>query len=244
MLQYAAYAESRSNHPIALSILNAYGNGIDDSKIKFYEEVPGHGIITKIEDKKVSIGNERMMNREHIAIPETLSDKNGTLLHVGINGEYAGFITISDKIKDDAKATISEMRKLGIKKLVMLTGDSPKTGRRVGGQLGLDEVYSSLLPADKVEIIETLQKDKPSKEKLIFIGDGINDAPVLARADIGAAMGGLGSDAAIEAADIVLMTDEPSKLISAIKITKNEVYSVAEYIFFTRVKAVVLILGL
>lgn len=244
LLQYAAYAESRSNHPIALSILNAYGNGIDDSKIKFYEEVPGHGIITKIEDKKVSIGNERMMNREHIAIPETLSDKNGTLLHVGINGEYAGFITISDKIKDDAKATISEMRKLGIKKLVMLTGDSPETGRRVGGQLGLDEVYSSLLPADKVEIIETLQKDKPSKEKLIFIGDGINDAPVLARADIGAAMGGLGSDAAIEAADIVLMTDEPSKLISAIKIAKKTKCIVWQNIYFSLgVKAIVLILG-
>ena len=244
LLKYTAYAKSRSNHPIALSIIDMYGKQIDNSQIRSYEEVSGHGIIAQIGENIVVAGNKKLMIRENIVLPKDALEITGTIIYVGINGGYGGLITISDKTKDDSRSTINDLRKMGVKRLIMLTGDTPETGEKIGKELGLDKVYSGLLPAEKVEIIESLEKDKPSKGKLIFVGDGINDAPVLARADIGAAMGGLGSDAAIEAADIVLMTDEPSKLISGIKIANKTSRVVWQNIYFSLgVKVIVLILG-
>ncbi len=242
LLEYAAYAESYSNHPIALSIVDAYASKIEQDRIDQYEEIPGHGIKVRIGGIKVEAGNAKLMKQENIDFREV--ETLGTLVHIAIDHVYAGNIVISDEVKEDAASAIKALKALGIKKTVMLTGDLKATGDKIGKQLGLDEVYSELLPADKVERFEYFETHKSSGGKIAFVGDGINDAPVLARADIGIAMGGLGSDAAIEAADIVIMTDEPSKIVTAIKIakrTRNIVYQ--NIAFALGVKLLVLILG-
>jgi Cd2+/Zn2+-exporting ATPase len=242
LIEYAAYAESYSNHPIALSIISAYNAEIDRNRIKNYREIAGHGITVNVDGKEVLAGNNGLMVSENIRYNEVRT--HGTVIYVAVNKKYAGNIVISDEVKADSANAISELKSLGIRKTVMLTGDLKVVGDNIGKQLGIDEVYSELLPADKVEKIESLESDKSHNGKIVFVGDGINDAPVLARADIGIAMGGLGSDAAIEAADIVIMTDEPSKVASAIKIahrTKNIVYQ--NIVFALVIKAIFLVLG-
>ncbi len=242
LIEYAAYAESYSNHPIALSIMSAYNTEIDKNRIENYQEIAGHGIKVNVNGKEVLAGNTRLMVSENIKYNDV--ETLGTVVHVAINNKYAGNIVISDEVKEDSAHAIKELKSLGIKKTVMLTGDLKTVGDKIGKQLGLDEVYSELLPADKVDKLELLDSKKSPKGKLVFVGDGINDAPVLARADIGMAMGGLGSDAAIEAADIVIMTDEPSKIASAIKIAKRTRSIVFQNIVFALgVKAIFLVLG-
>lgn len=242
ILEYAAYAESYSNHPIALSIMNAYNKEIDKTEISDYDEISGYGIKVTVKGRLVLAGNTKLMIKENISYEYI--DEIGTVIHMAIDGKYAGYIVISDEIKDDSKKTLQALKDIGVKKLVMLTGDNKIVGERIAKDLGLDEVYTELLPDQKVEILEILDKQKSSKGKLVFVGDGINDAPVLARADIGIAMGGIGSDAAIEAADVVLMTDEPSKLVKAIEIAKWTRSIVWQNIIFAMtVKGVVLLLG-
>lgn len=242
LLEITAYGESFSNHPIALSILKTYGKEIDKTKIENYSEISGHGISVNVDKKEVFIGNTKLMNKENIDIINPKSV--GTIIHVAIDKVYAGYIVISDKVKDDSQLAIKELKSIGIKQTAMLTGDSKLVGESVGKEIGLDEVYAELLPTDKVEKLELIDSKKSSKGKLAFVGDGINDAPVLARADIGIAMGGLGSDAAIEAADIVLMTDEPSKLVTSIKIAKRTKKIVWQNIIFAlSIKMLFLILG-
>lgn len=242
LIEYAAYAESFSNHPIATSIMKEYGKEVDKAKVESYDEISGHGTKVIVDEKEVVAGNVKLMNKENISYRNV--ESIGTIVHVSVDGKYAGNIAISDEVKDDSKIAIETLKALGVKKAVMLTGDTKKAGERVGHELGLDEVYSELLPTDKVEKLESLDSQKPSKGKLVFIGDGINDAPVLARADIGIAMGGLGSDAAIEAADIVIMTDEPSRISSAIKIAKKTQKIVWQNIVFAiGVKLIFLIMG-
>ncbi len=242
LLEYTAYAESYSSHPIAISILKAYGKEINKNEIENYDEISGHGIKVSVKGKRILAGNKKLMAKEKITYD--VADATGTVVHVAIEGKYAGYIVISDEIKDDAQKAMIELKEIGVKKLVMLTGDSKLVGEKIASQLGLDEVYAELLPDQKVEKLEMLEKQKTTKGKLLFVGDGINDAPVLARADVGVAMGGLGSDAAIEAADVVIMTDEPSKLVDAIKIAKRTRSIVWQNIFFAfSVKAVVLVLG-
>jgi Cd2+/Zn2+-exporting ATPase len=242
ILEYAAFAESYSNHPIALSIQKAYGQEIDKSEISDYEEVSGHGIKVKVRGNAVLAGNIKLMKNENIPCEEV--DAYGTVVHLAIDCNYAGYIIISDEIKSDSQKAIKGLRNLGVKSLVMLTGDNKSVAEKIGSEIGLDKVYAELLPHQKVEKLEILDSKMTTKGKLVFVGDGINDAPVLARADVGVAMGGLGSDAAIEAADIVLMTDEPSKLVSAIKIarkTRNIVWQ--NIIFAMGVKGIILLLG-
>lgn len=242
LLEYAAYAESYSNHPIALSIIKSYGQEIDKNAISDYDELSGHGIKVTVKGKLVLAGNTKLMAKENISYEET--DEIGTVIHIAIDGKYAGYIVISDEVKEDSKNAIHALKGIGVKKLVMLTGDNRAVGERIGKNLGLDEVYAELLPDQKVEKLEILDKQKSPKGKLIFVGDGINDAPVLARADVGVAMGGVGSDAAIEAADVVLMTDEPTKLVTAIKIAKRTRLIVWQNIIFAMaIKAIVLVLG-
>jgi len=242
LIEYAAYAESYSNHPIALSIISAYNTEIDKNRIENYQEIAGHGIKVNVNGKEVLAGNTRLMVSENIKYNDV--DTLGTVVHVAIDKKYAGSIVISDEVKEDSAKAIKELKALGVGKTVMLTGDLKKVADKIGKQLGLDEVYSELLPADKVEKIESLEAKKSHNGKIVFVGDGINDAPVLARADIGMAMGGLGSDAAIEAADVVIMTDEPSKIASAIKIAKRTRNIVSQNIVFALgVKAVFLVLG-
>lgn len=243
LLEAAAYAEAYSNHPIAVSILKAYGKEIYRDEIESYNEISGYGTKVHVQGKEILAGNIRLMKRESIVVDAV--EALGTVVHVAIDGKYAGYIVISDEIKEDAAQAIKELRRMGIKKTVMLTGDIHSVGTKVAKQLGIDEIYSELLPDQKVEKLEMLEEEHSSqKGKLVFVGDGINDAPVLARADIGIAMGGLGSDAAIEAADVVLMTDEPSKLVSAIKIAKRTRKIVIQNIVFALgVKGVVLLLG-
>lgn len=242
LLEAAAYAESYSNHPIAQSILKAYDKEVNKNEIESYDEISGHGIKVKARDHVILAGNAKLMKKEDIVYEEI--DAAGTVVHVAIDGKYAGLIVISDEVKDDAPKAMKALKEIGIKKLVMLTGDSKSVGTKVGQSLGLDEVHAELLPHQKVEKLEELDKMKSPKGKLVFVGDGINDAPVLARADIGVAMGGLGSDAAIEAADVVLMTDEPTKLVSAIKIARRTRMIVWQNIIFAlAVKGVVLLLG-
>lgn len=245
LLEYAAYTESYSNHPIALSILKAYKNNVDKSMIEEYDEISGYGIQAKVKGRTVLAGNLKLMKKENISFDEGRSkDEVGTIIHMVIDQKYSGFIVISDEIKEDSKRAIQELRKLGVKKLVMLTGDNKAIGEKIGQQLGLDEVYSELLPHQKVEKLEMLEGREGRKGKLVFVGDGINDAPVLTRADIGIAMGGIGSDAAIEAADVVIMTDEPSKIASAIRIAKRTKTIVWQNIIFAfAVKGIVLVLG-
>lgn len=230
LLESAAYAEYHSNHPIALSILKAYGKAVDPSAIESYEELSGHGARVFINGQEILVGNKRFMEKENI--PSDLVDAIGTVVYVARDRRIIGHVVISDEIREDSFDVVKALKVLGIKKTVMLTGDVEATGAAVGNALRLDEVYSGLLPADKVEKLEWLDGRKSSKGKLAYLGDGINDAPVLARADIGIAMGGLGSDAAIEAADIVIMTDEPSKLVTAIKIARRTRTIVVQNIVF------------
>lgn len=242
LLEYAAFAEVYSNHPIAQSIRNAYGKSIDENAIEDYSEISGHGTVVKVQGKEIFAGNAKLMRKENIEFkqPETV----GTLVHVAVDGKYAGYIVISDEVKEDSKQAIQKLKELGIKKTVMLTGDAKAVGEAVGKELGLDEVHAELLPQQKVEEIEKIDAAKRGKEKVAFVGDGINDTPVLARADVGIAMGGLGSDAAIEAADIVIMTDEPSKIATAVKIAKRTRSIVWQNIIFALgVKGLVLLLG-
>jgi Cd2+/Zn2+-exporting ATPase len=242
LLYFAALAETQSNHPIAVSIRNAYEKDIDATDIKRYEEIPGHGTMVVIGEQEVLIGNSRLMERENI--PYIKTDSVGTVVYIAVDKQYAGFIIISDKVKPDSAKTIGMLKKMGVKKTVMLTGDNRAVGEIIGQQLGLDEVHAELLPDQKVAVLESLVKEKTSKGKLAFVGDGINDAPVLARADIGIAMGALGSDAAIEAADVVLMTDEIKKLIGAVKISHRTKQIVWQNIYFALgVKVIVLLLG-
>lgn len=242
LLEYAAYAESYSNHPIALSIQKAYGKGIDKNEISGYDEISGYGIKVTVKGKSVLAGNSKLMRKENIPFEEVQSI--GTVVHMAIDGSYSGFIVISDEVKDDSQKAVLALKSIGVKKLVMLTGDSKAVGEAIGKDLGLDEVHAELLPDQKVEKVEMLDKQKPPKGKLVFVGDGINDAPVLARADVGVAMGGIGSDAAIEAADVVLMTDEPSKLVRAIQIAKRTRNIVWQNIIFAiGIKGIVLLLG-
>lgn len=242
LLEYAAFAESYSNHLIALSIMEAYGREADKSEIENYDEIPGHGIKVTVKGRTVLAGNAKLMAKENIACDDT--DAAGTIIHMAIDGVYAGFIVISDKVKEDSANALKALKSIGVRKIAMLTGDGKAEADKIGALLGLDEVHAELLPDQKVEKLEMLDKQKLSQKKLVFVGDGINDAPVLARADIGVAMGGFGSDAAIEAADVVLMTDEPSKLVDAIRIAKRTRGIVWQNIIFAlAVKGVVLALG-
>ena len=242
LLKYAAYAESFSNHPISSSIIEAYGNEIDKDKVESYDEISGLGVRAIVDKKEVLAGNSKLMKKYNIKYNRSFAE--GTIVYVALDGVYSGCIVISDEIKEDSKKAIDELKSLGVKRSVMLTGDSRGVGISVASTLGIDEVFPELLPDQKVEKIEDLEKQKSPKGKLLFIGDGINDAPSLARADIGVAMGGLGSDAAIEAADIVLMTDEPSKLADSINIAKRTKKIVWQNIIFAlSVKFAVLILG-
>ncbi len=242
LLEYAAYGESYSNHPIAVSILKAYGKSVDKNKIESYDEISGHGTKVKFLGKEILAGNIKLMKKENINY--NIVESQGTVVHIAVDNIYRGYILISDEVKDDSKNAIRELKNLGVKNTVMLTGDNKVVGEKVGKDLGLDEVFAELLPDEKVEKLEEIDSKKRSTGKLAFVGDGINDAPVLARADIGIAMGGVGSDAAIEAADIVIMTDEPSKIATAIKIAKRTRKIVWQNIAFALgVKLIVLVLG-
>ncbi len=242
LLKVAAYAENYSNHPISKSIKQAYNTEIDEKQIINYEELSGKGIVAKIGEQNVLVGNEKLMQEKQINFEKC--NEIGTIIYVTIEEKYAGYILISDKIKEDAKLTIESLKKNNIKQTVMLTGDKKEVGESVAKELGIDKVYAELLPADKVQRVEELLKTKSQKGKLAFIGDGINDAPVLTLADIGIAMGGLGADSAIEAADIVIMTDEPSKIIKSIKLSKKTMRIVKQNIVFAiSVKILVLILA-
>lgn len=241
-VELTAYSENYSTHPIATSIKKYYGKEIDENRIVKIEELSGRGIRAEIGEKIVLAGNERLMNENQISFAPC--EEIGTVVYVAINGAYAGYILIADKIKDDAIQTIKDFKKIGIKQTVMLTGDRKNVGESVAKKLGIDQVYAELLPDGKVKKVEELLKQKSSEGKLIFAGDGINDAPVLALADIGIAMGGMGSDAAIEASDIVIMNDEPSKILSAIKLSKKTMRIVKQNIIFAIfVKVLVLILS-
>lgn len=242
LLEYAALAECSSSHPISKSLQKAYGKPIDRNRVTDIEEISGNGVIAKVDGVSVAAGNAKLMKKLGIAYQEC--HHVGTVVHMAVDGRYAGHILISDIIKPHAKEAIAELKKAGISKTVMLTGDSRRVADQVAAELGIDEVYSELLPADKVTKVEELLDKKTAKEKLAFVGDGINDAPVLSRADIGIAMGALGSDAAIEAADIVLMDDDPLKISKAIKIARKCIRIVYENIYFAiGIKVLCLILG-
>ena len=242
LLYYAAYAESYSTHPISKSLKEAYAEKIDNTRVTDVEEISGHGVSAMVDGHQVYAGNGKLMKR--IEIQADMPEKAGTVIHVAVDGRYAGYILISDVIKKNSKAAIQGLKEAGVKKTVMLTGDAKKVADSVAAELGVDEVHSELLPADKVEKIEELIAMKGAKEKLAFVGDGINDAPVLSRADIGIAMGAMGSDAAIEAADIVLMDDDPAKIALAMKISRKTLRIVYENIVFAlAVKFVCLVLG-
>ena len=242
VLEYAAQAESYSNHPIAKSILATFGKPIDQKQFSGFEEISGHGISVMVQGKKVLAGNSKLMESEKIAY--AACDAAGTKFYVAADGSYVGCILIADEVKPDSKCAIAELKKIGVEKTVMLTGDDERIGKSVADELGLDAYYAQLLPDQKVEKLEMLDKQKRQGSKLAFVGDGINDAPVLARADVGIAMGGLGSDAAIEAADVVLMTDEPSKLVEAIDVAKATKRIVMQNIVIALgIKSVFLVLG-
>ena len=242
VLKIAAYSENYSNHPIALSVKKAYGKEIDEKQIVKTQELSGLGIVARIGEQDVLVGNEKLMNEKQIKF--TKCNDIGTILYVAIEKKYVGYILIADKIKDDAIKAIKGLKKNNIKQTVMLTGDRKNVGENVAKKLGLDKVYTELLPDGKVERVEKLLKERSEKGKLAFVGDGINDAPVLAISDIGIAMGGLGSDAAIEAADVVLMTDEPSKIVDTIHLSKKTMRIVKENIIFAIfIKVLVLVLS-
>lgn len=242
LLEYAAHVEHYSNHPISKSIKAAYGKAIDASRVTDMEEIGGHGVVAKLDGVSVAVGNGKLMNRLGITYKEC--SHLGTVVHVAVDGNYEGHILISDMVKPTAKEAIQALHKNGISSTVMLTGDAKAVGEAVAGELTIDKVYTELLPADKVEKVEELLASKKEKEMLAFVGDGINDAPVLKRADIGIAMGALGSDAAIEAADVVLMDDDPLKIAKAIRIARKCMRIVYENIGFALgVKAICLVLG-
>jgi Cd2+/Zn2+-exporting ATPase len=242
LLYYAAHAESASNHPIALSIRNAYRKELEAGVIGSYEEIAGKGVSVRVGEDTVLAGNAKLFEAAKIAIPAR--EELGTVVYLAVNGAWAGYLVISDELKPDSKAAVEDLRDIGVKRIAMLTGDSKAVGESIAKQTGLDTVYAELLPHQKVEYLETLERNKSGSGKLVFVGDGINDAPVLARSDVGIAMGGVGSDAAIEAADVVLMTDEPSKIANAIRIarkTRNIVWQ--NIIFALSVKGVILVMG-
>ena len=242
ILEYAALAESFSTHPISRSLKTAYGKEIDQNRVTDVEEISGNGVTAKVDGVSVAVGNAKLMKR--IGVEAVECHQVGTVIHVAINGAYAGHILIADVPKPTSKEAIANLKKHGIKETVMLTGDIDKVAQQVAGELGVDRVYSELLPSDKVTKVEELLAKKTAKEKLTFVGDGINDAPVLSRADIGIAMGALGSDAAIEAADVVLMDDDPQKIVKAIRIAKKCMRIVYENIYFAiGIKVICLILG-
>lgn len=242
LLRYAACAESYSSHPISISLKKAYGKDIDSSAVSDVTEIAGHGVTANVSGDIVAVGNTKLMKKQNVQYAEC--DEIGTICHVTVNGEYRGYIVISDKIKDTSKQAISAMVKAGVTKTVMLTGDARSVADKIAAELGITEVHSELLPGDKVSIVEKLLSEKNEKDKLVFVGDGINDAPVLSRADIGIAMGALGSDAAIEAADVVLMDDDPEKIALGIKISKKCIKIVYENIYFAiGVKLLCLALG-
>lgn len=242
ILEYGAKAEIYSNHPIAKSIIAAYEKDVDETNITDYKEISGYGISVTADNKKILAGNSKLMTAEQIHYKPC--DKAGTKVYIAVDGKYAGCILIADEIKEDSKRAIAELKRIGIEKTVMLTGDDEMIGKAVSQELGLDEYYAQLLPDQKVEKVELLESQKPLKSKLAFVGDGINDAPVLARADVGIAMGGVGSDAAIEAADVVLMTDEPSKLVEAIEVAKATKRIVVQNIVLAlTVKVMFMVLG-
>lgn len=242
VLELTAHAESYSNHPISLSLKRAYSKEIDNGRISDVEEISGHGVIATVDGKKVMAGNIKLMKM--MDIPYFKGELIGTIVHVAVNNKYIGYIVIADEVKEDSAQAIKELKAANIKQTVMLTGDNKSIGSKVAKELGLDKVYAELLPADKVEKLEELFSQKSKKGKLAFVGDGINDAPVLARADIGIAMGGLGSDAAIEASDVVIMTDEPSKIATTMKISKKTLKIAHQNIVFAiGIKIIVLILS-
>ena len=242
LIEYAVLAESASSHPISKSLQKAYGKEIDRSRVSDIEEISGNGVTAVVDGVKVAAGNGKLM--KHLGIEYRECHHVGTVVHIAINGEYAGHILISDKIKPHAKEAIRDLKHAGIKKTIMLTGDMKKVADQVAQELGIDEVHSELLPADKVTQVERLLSEKHENEKLAFVGDGINDAPVLSRADIGIAMGAMGSDAAIEAADVVLMDDDPQKIAKAIKISRKCIRIVYENIYFAiGIKLICLALG-
>ncbi len=242
LLRYAAYAESASSHPISTSLKKAYGQELDLAMVSDIEEIAGHGVAAQVDGKKVFAGNKRLMDKEGVAIAE--EHKEGTICYVAVDGTYAGCIVISDVVKPTTKEALASLKANGVKRTIMLTGDAKETAERVASVIGVDAVYAELLPADKVTEVEKLLEQKEEKENLAFVGDGINDAPVLSRADIGIAMGAMGSDAAIEAADVVLMDDDPAKIALAMKISVRTLRIVKENIIFAlAVKAVCLVLG-
>ena len=242
LIKYASIAEANSNHPIAKSILNYYNKEINLNKIERYEEIAAHGIKVKYENEEILAGNEKLMTVNNIKVNK--NKEIGTVVYIAVNNQFKGSIVISDKIKSDSEKAIKEIKDQGIKETVMLTGDNKEVADSVAKQLKVDKVYSNLLPNEKVEKIESIYEGRNEKEKIAFVGDGINDAPVLARVDVGIAMGGLGSDAAIEAADIVIMTDEPSKIAEGIKISKKTYKIVWQNIIFALgIKIIVMIFG-
>ena len=243
-MKFAAYGEKYSNHPIATSITNAFEDPIDKSKISNYKEIAGKGISASIEGKEVLLGNQKLLDKSNINNTLEESESIGTKVNVIIDNVFAGYLVIADEIKKDSKKAIAGLKRIGIEKTVMLTGDNEDVAKSVSKELGLDAYYSELLPGDKVTQIEKLEKEAIGKGSLIFVGDGINDAPVLARADVGIAMGGVGSDAAIEVADVVIMTDEPSKIPTAIAIAKKTRRVVWQNIIFAMAfKVIFLILS-
>ena len=242
LIELVAYAESYSNHPISVSIREAYGKEIEHNRIEKIQELPGLGVIAKVDEKQILIGNEKLMQQKKIQYSKC--EEIGTIIYIAIENKYAGYIVIADEIKEDAKKAIKELKKNNINKIIMLTGDKKEVGESVAKKLGINQVYTELLPDGKVEKMEKLLKETSQTGKLVFVGDGINDAPVLALSDIGIAMGGLGADSSIEAADIVIMTDEPSKIVNAIKISKKTMRIVKENIIFAiSIKVAVLILS-
>jgi len=242
LLELTAYAESYSNHPISLSLKRAYGKEVDNERISSVEEISGHGVIATVDGKRVMAGNTKLMKKMNI--PYFEGELIGTVVHVAVDNLYAGYIVIADEVKADSAQAIKELKAANIRQTVMLTGDTENVASKIAKELEIDKVYAELLPVDKVEKLEELFSQKSTKGKLAFVGDGINDAPVLARADIGIAMGGLGSDAAIEAADVVIMTDEPSKIVTAMKISKKTLRIAYQNIAFAiGIKIIVLILS-
>lgn len=242
LLELAALAESYSDHPISRSLREAYHKEIDASRVTGTEDIPGHGVSARVDGRLVQAGSGKLMER--MGIPYRNCHRTGTIVHVAVDGEYAGHIVIADEIKPDAADAVAALKSQGVRKTVMLTGDQPAVGESVAEALGIDEVHAGLLPADKVDHVEQLLGEKQGRGTLAFVGDGINDAPVLSRADIGIAMGALGSDAAIEAADVVLMDDKPSKIADAIRISRKTRRIVQQNIVFALgVKLLVLVLG-
>ena len=242
VLEYAALAECASSHPISKSLQKAYGAELDRGRVHNIQEISGHGVTAEVDGHTVAAGNDKLMAK--LGIPSVPCHQVGTIIHVALDGQYAGHILISDVVKPTAKEAIAALKKIGVEKTVMLTGDADAVAQQVAGELGIDQVYSQLLPADKVSKVEQLLNEKPSKKKLAFVGDGINDAPVLSRADIGIAMGAMGSDAAIEAADVVLMDDDPLKIAKAIKISRKCLGIVYQNIDFAlAIKGICLVLG-